>query len=85
MVHILRQAHRRVLPDSKKLMAATEPRVVGLPVQLSGFFAGGPVFDIMWLPMAVFELVLGPWLLIKGVNTDRDALSGPRPIIGATT
>lgn len=59
--------------------------VVGLPVQLSGFFASGPVFDIMWLPMAVFELVLGPWLLIKGVNTDRDALSGPRPIIGVTT
>jgi len=42
--------------------------VVGLPLQLAEFFRG-PVFGLMWLPMAVFELVLGPWLLIKGVAT----------------
>ncbi|MFN2565242.1 MAG: DUF4386 domain-containing protein [Gemmatimonadaceae bacterium] len=42
--------------------------VVGLPLQLAGFFRG-PAFGLMWLPMAVFELVLGPWLIIKGVAT----------------
>ncbi len=40
--------------------------VVCLPVQLAGFF-GGPVLGLMWIPMGVFELVLGPWLIIKGV------------------
>jgi hypothetical protein len=59
--------------------------VAGLPLQLSGFFAGGPVFDLMWLPMAVFELVLGPWLLIKGATPIAIALSKPRSTIGATT
>jgi hypothetical protein len=39
--------------------------VVGLPLQLGGFLAG-PVTQFMWLPMALFELVLGPWLLVKG-------------------
>ena len=42
--------------------------VVGLPLQLAGFFRG-PVFGPMWLPVAVFELVLGPWLIVKGVAT----------------
>jgi hypothetical protein len=41
--------------------------VVGLPVQLAGFF-GGPVFGLMWLPMLVFEVALALWLLIKGVG-----------------
>lgn len=40
--------------------------VVGLPLQLAGFF-GGMGAQLMWLPVAVFELTLGPWLLIKGV------------------
>jgi len=40
--------------------------VVGLPLQLAGFL-GGPVSDVMWIPVAVFEVVLGFWLLIKGV------------------
>jgi hypothetical protein len=33
-------------------------------------FAGlvsGPVTKIMWLPMAAFEILLGLWLLTKGV------------------
>lgn len=41
--------------------------VVGLPLQLAGFLSG-PVTQLMWLPVAVFELTLGPWLLIKGVR-----------------
>ena len=40
--------------------------VVGLPLQLAGFLSG-PVTWFMWIPMAVFEVVLGFWLLIKGV------------------
>jgi hypothetical protein len=40
--------------------------VVLLPVRLVGFVAG-PVATFMWLPMLVFEVVLGLWLLIKGV------------------
>ena len=40
--------------------------VVCLPLQLAGFL-GGPIAWLMWLPMLVFEVVLGLWLLIKGV------------------
>ena len=42
--------------------------VVGLSLQLAGF-SGGSVFGLMWLPMAVFEVVLALWLIIKGVAT----------------
>ena len=42
--------------------------VVGLPLQLAGFLKG-PVAGYLWMPALVFELALGPWLLIKGVAT----------------
>jgi hypothetical protein len=35
-------------------------------MQLAGFLRG-PVTYYMWIPVAVFEVVLGFWLLIKGV------------------
>lgn len=41
--------------------------IVGLPLQLAGFLSG-PVTQLMWVPVAVFELTLGPWLLVKGVR-----------------
>ncbi len=41
--------------------------VVGLPLQLAEFLRG-PITQLMWIPVAVFELTLGPWLLIKGVR-----------------
>jgi hypothetical protein len=41
--------------------------VVCLPLQLAGFLRG-PVISLMWLPMAAFEVPLGFWLLIKGVE-----------------
>ena len=41
--------------------------VVGLPLQLAGLLSG-PMTQLMWVPVAVFELTLGPWLLIKGVR-----------------
>jgi len=40
--------------------------VVLLPLELAGFLRG-PVTQLMWLPMAAFEIPLGVWLLIKGV------------------
>ena len=40
--------------------------VVDLPLELAGFL-DGPVGWLTWLPMLVFEVALGLWLLIKGV------------------
>jgi len=40
--------------------------VVGLPLQLAGVLRGS-VTQLMWLPMAAFEIPLALWLLIKGV------------------
>jgi hypothetical protein len=40
---------------------------VGLPLQLAGFVSG-TVTQLMWIPVALFELTLGPWLIIKGVR-----------------
>ncbi|HEV2672836.1 MAG TPA: DUF4386 domain-containing protein [Gemmatimonadales bacterium] len=40
--------------------------VVCAPLQLAGFLSG-PITTYMWLPMLVFEVPLGLWLLIKGV------------------
>ena len=39
--------------------------VVVLPARLVGA-VGSPITEIVWLPMLVFELVLGVWLLVKG-------------------
>ena len=39
--------------------------VVGLPLQLAGLLHG-TVTDVMWLPMAAFEIPLGLWWFIKG-------------------
>ena len=38
--------------------------VVVLPLDLAGLM---PISRFVWLPIAAFELILGPWLLIKGV------------------
>jgi hypothetical protein len=40
--------------------------VVGLPLQLAGVLRGS-VAQLMWIPMAAFEIPLALWLLIKGV------------------
>ena len=41
--------------------------VVGLPLEIAGFLTG-PVTQLMWVPIAAFELTLGPWLLVRGVR-----------------
>ena len=38
-----------------------------LPLQLTGLLSG-PVTQIIWLPMAAYEVPLGVWLLVKGVG-----------------
>jgi hypothetical protein len=40
--------------------------VIGLPLQLAGFLRG-MVTQLMWLPMLVFEIPFGIWLIVKGV------------------
>ena len=40
--------------------------VVGLPLQLADVLHG-PLTQLMWIPMAAFEIPLGFWLLLKGV------------------
>jgi hypothetical protein len=40
--------------------------VVCLPLQLAGFLRGS-ITQLMWLPMAAFEVPLGLWLIMKGV------------------
>lgn len=42
--------------------------VACLPLQLAGFVSG-MFFQLMWIPMAVFELTVAPWLIVKGVAT----------------
>jgi len=49
--------------------------VVGLPLRLVEVLSG-PATQLMWLPMAAFEIPLGFWLLIKGVS------AGPAPASG---
>ena len=48
--------------------------VVALTLQLAGFLRG-PVTYYVWIPMAVFEVTLGLWLLIKGVARASDPMS----------
>lgn len=47
-------------------VAASVLLVVVLPAQLAGVLTG-PVTSLSWIPMALFEVTLGFWLLIKGV------------------
>ncbi|MGH7742978.1 MAG: DUF4386 domain-containing protein, partial [Candidatus Eiseniibacteriota bacterium] len=47
--------------------------VVGLPLQLAGFLTG-PVTGYLWMPMLLFEVPLGLWLLIRGVTASRPLL-----------
>lgn len=48
-------------------VAASVLLVVGLPLRLGGV-VGGPLFEIVWLPMLVFEVTLALWLIVKGVT-----------------
>jgi hypothetical protein len=41
--------------------------VAGLPAQLLGYLHGAATY-VMWIPMALFEVVLALWLIVKGVS-----------------
>jgi hypothetical protein len=41
--------------------------VVALPLQLTGLLHGA-IASLVWLPMAVYEIPLGFWLIVKGVS-----------------
>jgi hypothetical protein len=58
----------RMIPVSlaKLGIVASVLLVVGLPLQLVGVLRGS-ITQLMWLPMAAFEIPLAVWLLIKGV------------------
>lgn len=47
------------------VVASILPAVL-FPLQLAGLL-GGPLATLMWYPILLFELVLAPWLIIKGV------------------
>jgi len=59
----------RIVPASLAWLgvAASVLLVLGLPLQLVGGLRG-TVMQLMWIPMAAFEIPLGFWLLIKGVR-----------------
>ena len=46
--------------------------VIGLPARSAGLIRG-PVTSLMWIPIAIFEVVTGVWLLTKGVAAQRSA------------
>ena len=46
-------------------VAASVLLVIGLPLQAAGFLRGS-MSSVMWLPMLVFEVPLGVWLMVKG-------------------
>jgi uncharacterized protein DUF4386 len=48
-------------------LAASVLLLVALPLRIVGVLEG-PVSYYVWIPMALFEIVLGLWLLIKGVE-----------------
>jgi hypothetical protein len=48
-----------------------------LPAQLAGFIIG-PITQIIWIPVAIFEIVLAFWLIVKGANPAAGTLSHVR-------
>jgi len=52
--------------------------VIGLPLQFGGFIRDSG-FGLMWLPAAIFELTLGPWLIIKGVSAPAAGMNRVQP------
>jgi hypothetical protein len=48
--------------------------VAAMPLRIAGL-CRGPSSGLVWIPMAVFEVVLAVWLIVKGV-----AEPAPRPV-----
>ena len=48
--------------------------VVEQPLELAGFVSG-PLTQLVWIPIGLFEITLGPWLIFKGVAPPRRQLA----------
>lgn len=48
--------------------------VAGVPLQLAAFIKGS-VTGYLWLPMIAFQILIGLWLLIKGVSERRQVIN----------
>ena len=59
-------------------VAASVLLVVCLPLQAGGFLRG-PITQIMWLPMLIFEVPLGGWLIVRGVSVSPSAQAHGQP------
>ena len=46
---------------------------IALPLQLAGLLHG-LITNLIWIPIALFEIILGVWLLVKGVRTREGSL-----------
>lgn len=59
----------RMIPVSLAWLGvvASAVLVAALPFQLAGFL-GGLFVQLMWIPMAVFEVVAAVWLIVKGAS-----------------
>jgi len=44
--------------------------VIGIPLQIAGVLHS-PITDVMWIPIAAFEILGAFWLIIRGVNEPR--------------
>lgn len=66
----------RIVPAALSWLGlfASAVLVLLLPAQLSGLLAS-PATQYMWLPMAVFEVVLAVWLIVRGA-----AISSAKPV-----
>ena len=62
----------RMIPVSLAWLgvAASLLLVAGLPLNLAGFLIG-PVTQLIWIPMALFEVALAVWLIIRGASPAR--------------
>ncbi len=48
-------------------VAASILLALAVPLQLVGILQG-TISNVVWIPMAVFEVVLAVWLMVKGVR-----------------
>ncbi len=44
--------------------------VIELPLEMAGYVRG-PITQLVWIPIALFELTVAPWLIIKGAAPAR--------------
>lgn len=54
------------VPIARTGLLASILLLAALPVQVAGFL-DSPVTYVIWIPMALFEVVLALWLIVKGV------------------